>query len=63
MTLEISNKVDVYEIDGEEVDDRTIEVNSHWQISNSFIILKIKGQAYTIDSSDLIKAINNASNI
>lgn len=56
--IEISQKVAVQEVNGEEVED-VIEVNSHWNDSE-LVILKVKGTSFTFIVDDLITAIKNA---
>lgn len=62
--IKVSNVIDIYEINGEEVcsiDGPTIEVRSHWN-SRDFVVLVVDGKEYTVVARDLEAAIDNAQN-
>ena len=54
--------IDIYEIDGEEVNDKTLVVKSPWNGKQSKVILKIGKKEYTVAVGELEKAIANCAN-
>lgn len=61
--IEVTNKVNVYEIDNRESDWQTssIEVKSHWN-SGSYVVLVVAGKSYTVVAKDIEASIKNARN-
>ena len=63
--MEVINKINVYEIDGNDEDIKygtTIEIKSHWN-SRKLVCLNIFGKEITINAEDLKRAIDNAVNV
>lgn len=62
MKIEVEQKVEIYEIDDEEVStNKKLEVNSHWN-RDEFVVLKFEGISITVDADNLRDAIRNATN-
>jgi len=65
--IEVKNYVELYELNGKSLtgirsDKTSLLVESHWN-RNEFVILKIgDNDSFTVSASDLISAINNATN-
>ena len=64
MTIEVTNKIKIYEIEGEDADfpNATIKVLSHWN-NDDRVILEIDRKKYTVLAKDLKLAVDNAINI
>ena len=63
--MEVINKINVYEIDGNDTDikyETTIEIKSHWNFRD-WVCLNIFGKEITVNAEDLKKAIDNAVNV
>jgi len=62
--MKIENKIDVYEISGEEISpfgSISVIIESHWNYNDRFVI-KIGDIAYTVLREDMERAIQNACN-
>ena len=62
--IEVTQKIEVYEINDEEVPigkTVTIGVESHWDLDNR-VVLRIGRKSYTVVGNDLITATKNAMN-
>jgi len=62
--IEVTQKIEVYEINDEEVPigkTVTIGVESHWNLDES-VVLRIGRKSYTVVGNDLITATKNAMN-
>ena len=62
--IEVTQKIEVYEINDEEVPigkTVTIGVESHWNLDNR-VVLRIGRKSYTVVGNDLITATKNAMN-
>ena len=63
MTLKTETKVDIYEVNGEEQKQLTLptlSVNRHWN-HREWVVVRIGGKSYTVNASELERAIANAS--
>jgi len=62
--MEVINKIEVYEINGEEIGlgkRKDINIISHWN-REEFVVIKIGRNTYTVSAEKLEKAIRNATN-
>jgi hypothetical protein len=55
--------VRVYEIDGDDVNEQSVAVESHWNDGDRIVLVfgKGKGQKVTVIAGDLVSAIRRAS--
>jgi hypothetical protein len=70
--MDVVNKIKIYEVDGEEAiaDDRVLIVSSDWdnnkminiQLENGSTIPPKQSSFFTVDASELRRAIENATN-
>ena len=61
------NELDIYEIDGKEVlfaekKEQKVRISNHWNLSRMVVIYTPDGKQLTVIASELIRAINNATN-
>lgn len=64
MSINVENRINVYEIDGTETAGKTqqhLVVKSHWNLRN-FIVLKWNGKEITVSARQIKQAIENAQN-
>ena len=59
--IEVTQKLDVYEFNGEEITGVAINVNSHWN-RHEWVVLGVGDNLYVVCGDDLKTAINNAMN-
>ena len=62
--IEVNQKIQVYEEDGFDIsigEDKTIGIESHWD-DDSLVTIVIGSKSYTVNASDLERAIENATN-
>jgi hypothetical protein len=62
--ITVQSKVGIYEMNGEKVntsDDVNLNVSSHWN-SDKLVTLTVGVTTIAVKASDLIAAINNATN-
>lgn len=62
--IKTESEIEVYEVDDVEVSvgkEKKVYIASHWN-RRDFIVLKYKGKKLTVLASDLICAVNNATN-
>ena len=64
MKVEVKQKIEVYEINDEDVPigkTETMSVDSHWN-RDEFVVLGFRGKRLTVTASNLQDAIRNATN-
>ena len=62
--MEVLSKIQIYEIDGKDVDlkkQETLSIESHWNY-HDFVVIGYNGKLVTVNAEELIKAITNAGN-
>lgn len=62
--MEVLSKIQIYEIDGKDVDlkkQESLSIQSHWNY-HDFIVISYGPKSITVNKEDLIKAVVNAGN-
>lgn len=62
--MKVVSKIQIYEIDGQDVDlkkQEILSIESHWNY-HDFVVLHFGDKEITVNAEELIKAINNAGN-
>ena len=63
--MKVKNEITIYEVDDTEVPigkHRLMYILSHWN-RNTLVVIKIGKYTYTVSKSDLLNAIENATNV
>lgn len=60
MSVGVLCKITLYEIDGKEVSERELAVESHWNDSE-LVVLRIGRKRYTVSADAIMQAISNAT--
>ena len=62
--MRVENYLDLYEINGEKVDDYpkpNLKLENHWNYNRDLVVIKVDGKSYTVGARELKSAIENAT--
>jgi len=60
--MNTKTKIEVHELDGCDEDDAVLIIKNHWHFRR-YVVIGANGSYFTVVASDLIKAIENATNV